>query len=160
MEEKGKKNLVSVDELLTELVEDQLDEICEDYDEIGLFVDKSEFPGIEDCCEEHAMFSVEPYLDEDIFQSIQNGEHVEIDEETYAYILDEWCEFMLELHDADFVYAYHIKEIENKYGENKFALVLRKGYSFDNLRNEFLGLFDSIKEAESRLNESGIFRKD
>lgn len=155
MEEKGKKNLVSVDELLIEIVEDQLDEICKNYDEIGLFVDKSDFPGIEDYCEEDAMFSVEPYLDEKIFLAIQNGENVSIDEEILDSIVEEWCDYMLDDNDADIVYAYHIKEIENKFGNNKFALVLRKGYSFDNLQTEFNGLFDSIKKAEDYLRELG-----
>jgi hypothetical protein len=159
MEEKGKKKFVTADELLVEIVMDQLDEICENHDKVGLFVDKSDFFGIEECCEEDAMFSAEHYLDEDIFQSIQNGENVEIDDETYDSIVEEWCEFILELDDADFKYGYFIKNIENKFGDNKFALVLRKGYSFDNLQTEFWGLFDSIEEAENYMKESGKILK-
>lgn len=77
------------------------------------------------------------------------------EKETISY-LDWWRESVFEGNgDSDFINSYSIVELAENPSEKYYALVTGRGYSFTEITNEFVEIFDSIEEAKSYMKSDG-----
>lgn len=77
------------------------------------------------------------------------------EKETTSY-LDWWREGVFEGNgDSDFIKSYSIVELAENPSEKYYALVTGLGYSFTEITNEFVEIFDSIDETKSYMRSDG-----
>ena len=77
------------------------------------------------------------------------------EKETTSY-LDWWREGVFEGNgDSDFIKSYSIVELAKNPSEKYYALVTGRGYSFTEITNEFVEIFDSIDETKSYMRSDG-----
>ena len=75
--------------------------------------------------------------------------------ETQSY-LDWWRESVFDGNgDSDFISSYSIVELSENPSEKYYALVTGRGYSFSEITNKFVDVFDSIDEAKDFMKSDG-----
>jgi hypothetical protein len=96
--------------------------------------------------------------DEERLSQLKKGSKL-TEKETISY-LEWWRESVFDGNgDSDFISSYSIVELAENPSEKYYALVTGRGYSFTEITNEFIDVFDSIDEAKSYMKSDGRISK-
>lgn len=151
MKPERNKMTEEIRDTLESIAEDQRDELWENATDHGIWVRTEDLPDVDS--EELASSGL--IEDEARCEALENGGKPTPAEKKQFHKW--WAESQLEgSADADFIPGYVLADIKDQEGNEGVALVLRKGYSFSELRTWIEGVFDSQHEAIQYLKKGGF----
>ncbi len=158
MKKRSTKLSAEIESRLRELAEQQLDELWDASGDMGIWVQETDLPTIEDVNASNASNWFTDVVSPERLRELEGGSTPTSDE--MGRLRESKREFYLSGDgDADSIPGYALAEVEDDMGNRGIALILRTGYSFSELHTWLEGVFPSRQLAFRYMKDGGWISK-